>query len=70
MAGRWPALEERVLAAVAEAGAVPPASLPGRLETMSGNEWIVEEAVADLVTAGALREDEGSDGTRTLRPAV
>ena len=67
MPGRWPPLEGRVLAAVG--GGLPRAALAERLGTMPGNEWIVEEAVEDLLASGALRGEEGPDGAPALRAA-
>ena len=67
MPGRWPPLEARVLDAAA--GGLPRAALAARLETMPGNEWIVDEAVEDLLASGALREEEGPDGAPALRAA-
>ncbi|MEW6581319.1 MAG: hypothetical protein AB1416_00980 [Actinomycetota bacterium] len=69
--GRWPPLERRILDPLAgEPGGVSRRDLMARLETVPGNEWVVEEAVADLLQAGALREEEGEDGSRTLRAAA
>jgi hypothetical protein len=67
-AHRWPPLEERILAALA--GAAQPVEhrdLLARLEVLPGNEWILEEALADLLAAGTLTRAEGAGGSTGYR---
>ena len=69
--GRWPPLEERVKDALPQdPPGVPVAELHARLEVIAGNEWIVAEALEDLVSAAAVRVEVGDDGReRYLRTA-
>lgn len=69
--GRWPPLEERVKDALSrDPPGVPMADLHARLEVITGNEWIVAEALEDLVSAAVVRVEVGADGReRYLRTA-
>jgi hypothetical protein len=62
-AHRWPPLERRILETVpADPPGLDRAELIARLEVVPGNEWLVDEALEDLQSAGDLSTAEVEEG--------
>lgn len=45
-----------------DAPGIPAVELHAHLEVIAGNEWIVAEALEDLVASGAVRSSAADDG--------
>lgn len=64
--GRWPPLEERVETALREAGrSLTRREIGAALEAIPGNEWIVGEALEDLLERGSVHLRDAPDGATT-----
>ena len=68
---RWSALEKRIVEALPQdAPGIPAVEIHARLGVIAGNEWIVTEALEDLVSSGAVDSSaEGDERGLYLRTA-